>query len=190
MPALLKKIDADAPAGPLPTINISGFNFYVCFKSPKDISLCYMNENGFIVRVYGIYIDDQERILVSDEYFKGKYFTKFPGGGLEYGESTTDCLIRELKEELDCDFLIVDHFYTTDFFVESAFHPGKQLLSIYYFVTTDGNLQARVSEKSFDFNIEWGEKESFRFVPFVDLQPNDLTFIIDRHVALLLKNSH
>ena len=42
----------------------------------------------FTVRVYGILKDSNNRILVSDEYIKGSYFTKFPGGGLEFGEGT------------------------------------------------------------------------------------------------------
>ena len=39
----------------------------------------------FNIRVYGILIQDSN-VLVSDEYIKGKNITKFPGGGLEYGE--------------------------------------------------------------------------------------------------------
>ena len=37
----------------------------------------------YSLRVYGILINEQQQILVSDEYIRGGYFTKFPGGGLE-----------------------------------------------------------------------------------------------------------
>ena len=40
---------------------------------------------SFTIRIYGICIKG-EKLLVSDEYIYGKYVTKFPGGGLEYGE--------------------------------------------------------------------------------------------------------
>ena len=53
----------------------------------------------FNIRVYGILINDQNQVLVSDELIRGKHYTKFPGGGLEYGEGTRDCLKREFLEE-------------------------------------------------------------------------------------------
>ena len=54
----------------------------------------------FNIRVYGILINEQNQVLVSDELIRGNYYTKFPGGGLEFGEGTRDCLVREFKEEL------------------------------------------------------------------------------------------
>ena len=92
-----------------------------------------MEENkGFVIRVYGLYIDINQGLLVSDEYVYNQSITKFPGGGLEFGEGPIDCLIREMKEEMDMTFEITDHFYTTDFFVESVFNKNIQVLSIYY----------------------------------------------------------
>ena len=40
----------------------------------------------FNIRVYGILINDKKQVLVSDEFIRGGYYTKFPGGGLELGE--------------------------------------------------------------------------------------------------------
>ena len=54
----------------------------------------------FNIRVYGILINDNKQVLVADEYIRGGMYTKFPGGGLEFGEGTRDCLKRELKEEV------------------------------------------------------------------------------------------
>ena len=68
------------------------------------------------VRVYGVLINDQKEVLVSDEYIRGEYYTKFPGGGLEIGEGTRECLQREFKEEMNLEVAIGDHIYTTDFF--------------------------------------------------------------------------
>ena len=42
------------------------------------------------IRVYGILINEQKQVLVSDELIRGGYYTKFPGGGLEYGEGTRE----------------------------------------------------------------------------------------------------
>src|SRR5438128_11218936 len=87
----------------------------------------------FNVRVYGILINEKKQVLVSDEFIRGNYYTKFPGGGLEFGEGTRDCLRREFKEEMNLEVEVGDHIYTTDFFQLSAFHPGQQIISIYYF---------------------------------------------------------
>jgi 8-oxo-dGTP diphosphatase len=87
----------------------------------------------FNVRVYGIWLQDGQ-ILVNEELIKGRTVIKLPGGGLELGEGTIDGLKREWKEELDIDIEVTDHFYTTDFFQQSAF-DDTQVISIYYFVT-------------------------------------------------------
>ena len=67
----------------------------------------------FNVRVYGI-LEKDNCVLVSDEDRFGKQFTKFPGGGLEWGEGVEDCLIREFKEELSVDIQVNSLFYLTD----------------------------------------------------------------------------
>ena len=74
----------------------------------------------FTIRVYGILLDEAKGILVADEFQSGKRFTKFPGGGLELGEGTKECLIREWKEELEQEIEVTEHLYTTDFFQISA----------------------------------------------------------------------
>ena len=86
----------------------------------------------FNVRVYGILIDQYQRLLVTDEFIRGAYITKLPGGGLEFGEGTRDCLQREFREETGLEVSIGEHFYTTDFFQISAFNHKDQIISIYY----------------------------------------------------------
>ncbi len=86
------------------------------------------------LRVYGILINEKKEVLVSDEYIRGNYYTKFPGGGLEFGEGTRDCLKREFMEEMNLKVEVGDHLYTTDFYQESAFRAGQQIVSIYYWV--------------------------------------------------------
>jgi len=138
----------------------------------------------FNVRVYGI-LTLNGAVLVSDEYIKGNKITKFPGGGLEFGEGTRDCLIREFKEELDLDVEILDHLYTTDFFVSSAFHSNSQVISIYYIVKAKSKLNFKISLTEHNYDKKEGA-QSLRWIDLKELKESDLTLIIDKRVGELL----
>src|SRR3954469_17671920 len=99
----------------------------------------------FNIRVYGILLGDNNEVLVSDEFIRGNYYTKFPGGGLEYGEGTRECLKREFIEEMNLKVEVLDHIYTTDFFQQSAFNPDHQIISIFYGVKPLEEISARMN---------------------------------------------
>ncbi len=140
---------------------------------------------NFNVRVYGILIHEN-KLLVSDEYIKGMNITKLPGGGLEFGEGTIECVIREFKEELNLDIEVVSHFYTTDFFVNSAFNTNSQVISIYYTVKALKKHEFKVSDKVFDFNKKEEGAQSLRWIDLDKVSENDFTFIIDKRVGEML----
>jgi 8-oxo-dGTP diphosphatase len=140
--------------------------------------------NHFNVRVYGI-LTDNDRVLISDEHIKGMNITKFPGGGLEFGEGLIDCVKREFMEELDLEIEVLSHFYTTDFFVSSAFNTNSQVISIYYLVKALGPLSFKTSEKAFDFPKVNGA-QSLRWLPLSSLSENDFTYIIDKRIGEML----
>ena len=89
----------------------------------------------FNIRVYGILRSENRReVLLSDEYKFGLAFTKFPGGGLEFGEGVFDALKREFKEELNIEVTEASFFYVNEAFQASAFGKDEQLIAIYYFL--------------------------------------------------------
>ena len=106
----------------------------------------------FNLRVYGILLGENKQVLVSDEFIRGAYYTKFPGGGLEFGEGTRDCLKREFREEMDLDVEVGEHLYTTDFFQMSAFNPDHQIISIYYWVKALEPIRVPLRQQPFDFD--------------------------------------
>ena len=147
----------------------------------------------FNVRVYGILINDHNQVLLSDEYISGKYYTKFPGGGLEIGEGTRDCLAREFKEELNLQIEVNKHIYTTDFYQQSAFNPAHQIISIYYYVKALGPIVINPSGKPFDFSPEklaiyenTNKIETFRFVDLAGFTPGNVSFPIDKLVVQMI----
>ena len=89
----------------------------------------------FNIRVYGIWISDN-KLLINEELIRDRIVIKFPGGGLDWGEGTIECLKREWTEELGLNIEVLSHFYTTSFFQESAF-DNSQVISIYYLVTAE-----------------------------------------------------
>ncbi|MBS1916961.1 MAG: NUDIX domain-containing protein [Bacteroidetes bacterium] len=148
----------------------------------------------FNIRVYGILLGENKKVLVSDEFIRGNYYTKFPGGGLEFGEGTRECLKREFKEEMDLDVKVADHIYTTDFFQMSAFNPDHQIISIYYFAEALEPIKAPLRNKPFDFDERemnmykaTGETETFRFVDWDLFSAESVTLPIDKVVADLVK---
>ncbi|MFD0794223.1 NUDIX domain-containing protein [Mucilaginibacter litoreus] len=148
-----------------------------------------MNSKKFFnVRVYGLLINDDNEILISDEQEYGVRFTKFPGGGLEYGEGLIEGLKREFVEECNTEVEILDHFYTTDFFVKSAFNDS-QIISVYYTVKAVSEMSFNCKTEIFDFDGEGDILQSFRWVKLSELTVDAFTFPTDQYVANLLIKS-
>lgn len=150
----------------------------------------------FNVRVYGILLSPDKDILVADELIKGNYYTKFPGGGMEFGEGTRDCLKREFKEEMNLDVKVTDHIYTTDFFQIGYFKPEDQIISIYYFVEALEPIRTPIRSTEFEFDEaqmaiykERGETEAFRYISLDKFSEESVTLPIDKVVATILKNT-
>lgn len=141
---------------------------------------------NFTIRVYGIVINENLRLLVTDEFRLGMRMTKFPGGGLEFGEGTIDCLKREFREELNQEIEVLEHFYTTDYFQPtSVLKEPKQLISIYYLVKPKVLDNIPVASKAFDFEDIDGA-QTFRWIDLNPTTPDCLTFPIDKKVAGML----
>jgi len=137
----------------------------------------------FNVRVYGLLIDPEKGILISDELSEGRSFSKFPGGGLELGEGLKDALIREFMEECQTEIEVLSHFYTTDFYEKSSFNDS-QVISIYYFVKELHPLNLTFNTEVFDFKDNG--TQSFRWIQLKNLKVEDVTFKTDQTVVELL----
>ena len=134
---------------------------------------------------------------MSDEFIRGNQYTKFPGGGLEFGEGTRDCLAREFMEEMNLKVIVGRHIYTTDFFQLSAFNPGHQIVSIYYEATAMEPITAPLRLNPFEFDArememyeKTGETETFRMIDWHVFSPESVSLPIDKVVASILKESY
>lgn len=143
----------------------------------------------FTIRVYGLFIHNGH-VLVSDELIKGQRITKFPGGGLEFGEGLKDCLVREIREEIGVEALELAHFYTTDFFQQSTFHERPmQVVSVYYtFRIAQPDALPTVAEPFFGV-LEDPDQEVFRWLDLSTSVAEDLSLPIDRVVWEMLRGA-
>ena len=142
----------------------------------------------FTIRVYGLITNEKKQVLLSDEYMLDQRMTKFPGGGLQFGEGPADCIKREAMEEFGQEIEILEHFYTTHFFQKALFYPHHQLISIYYRVRFPEPLRFKISNNPYDFPERINGSQSFRWADITLLQEEELSFPVDRYVLGLLKN--
>lgn len=136
--------------------------------------------NHFNIRVYGLLINENNEVLISDEFRGGVAFTKFPGGGLEFGEGIAEALKREFIEELDLTVKVEDLFYVNDHLQISAFNNQSQLIAFYYFVTSSKLDQLNLESYDVPLLVN-GEKQ--RWFPINKTLESVLTFPLDKIVS-------
>ena len=139
----------------------------------------------FNIRVYGLLIANNQ-VLVSDEFLFGRWVTKFPGGGLEWGEGINQCLIREFKEELSVEIQPQELFYINDFFQQSFIDKSHQIISIYYRVNCINPVQILTQQTAHNHLEMTHGSQVFRWIKLSTINPQDFYFPIDKVVAKLL----
>jgi len=138
----------------------------------------------FNIRVYGL-LFNEGKVLVTDEIRLGTKMTKFPGGGLEFGEGLEDGLKREFQEELSVEIEVNELFYINEFLQISSFDNHDQLMSVYYKVSL---VEGVINTTETPFYFESKEPQCFRWVGLDDIMESDLTFPIDKVVLQKLKD--
>ena len=107
------------------------------------------------VRVAGILIED-DRILLIEHTKNNKKYWLVPGGGVDWGESAAEALIREFKEETSLD-IEVEKFL----FISETIAPDRQkhVIKLYF--------KIKKAENSSNI-MKLGEEEmltDLRFIP-------------------------
>jgi len=132
----------------------------------------------FNLRVYALIVNEFNEILISDEYRYGKFFSKFPGGGVQANEGIREALKRELNEELGYCNTEATFFYFNESHQASAF-DNSTLVAFYYIIRMPKMELGKLPSYSIPFSEE---QEKQRWVKLSELLPQDLTFPIDQQV--------
>lgn len=104
-----------------------------------------------------------KKILVSKRSSNKKYFPGFwevVGGNLEFGEDFKDCVIREVKEEINCDIKDLHHLHSRTMYLNDLMY-----ITVAYFGELIGEPVFNKEEIS---EIRWigeDEIEDFEFCP-------------------------
>lgn len=104
-----------------------------------------------------------KKILVSKRSMNKKYFPGFwevLGGNLEFGEDFKDCVIREVKEEINCSINGLEHLHSRTMYLNDLMY-----ITVAYY----GELvETPVFNKEEISEIKWisqDELENFEFCP-------------------------
>ena len=101
--------------------NIFKNQFGETVEKPADRSVVFRPS------AYAIVINEKNQLLVARSGFDGRFL--FPGGGIELGESISDCITRECREETGYH-IVADQ--SPKYFRETLFH--NKLNDYYYHV--------------------------------------------------------
>lgn len=135
-------------------------------------------------RVYGIVINERNEVLISDEYRFGRYFRKFPGGGIELGEGIIDGLKREFQEELGSEVKSYEFLFFNDYFQKSSFDTQTQVTCFYYLVECTNTNKLGLESYKVPLTRD-GEQQ--QWISLHQLEPNALTFPIDQDALRVFK---
>lgn len=130
-------------------------------------------ENRPRVRVAGILIENDKILLIEHSKNEKKYWL-IPGGGVEWGESTKEALIREYKEETNLD-IDVEKFL----FLSETIAPDKQkhVINLYFQVRLLENCsEMQLGDESNLVDLKFVSKDE---IENLKLYPNIKTQIIE-----------
>ena len=108
-----------------------------------------MDNVRFHITVKGIVIYHHQILILKrvKPSQDGLGFWELPGGGLEYGETPHDALIRELKEETNLDIKIIKPVYTF-----TAIRPQYQTVGI-GFLCVPTNNHVKISHEHTEYKF-------------------------------------
>ncbi len=129
------------------------------------------------VRVAGILIIDN-KILLIEHAKKDKKYWLVPGGGIEWGESAKEALIREYQEETNLDIEVKEFL-----FMSETISPTKEkhVINLYFSI----NLKSDIKE------MKIGDEENLSDLSFMskeDLQTIKLYPNIKETLLSILSN--
>ena len=120
----------------------------------RPLALCLLRRNGSIL------------VNEADDLVKSERFCRPIGGGIEFGESAADAVIREIREELNAEVTNLQFVGTLENIFTYNGSPGHEIVLIYDGEFLDGALYQRefipgVESNGDSFQAYWRGIDSF-----------------------------
>jgi len=98
-----------------------------------------LQDKNIRIRVAGICLDKNNRLLLVNHQKNGKSYWLLPGGGVEYGETLHEALKREFMEEMSLNVKKAGELL----FVNDSIYPGgkRHVINMYFKVRVSGVLK-------------------------------------------------
>jgi 8-oxo-dGTP pyrophosphatase MutT (NUDIX family) len=138
------------------------------------------------IGVYGILLDFQGRILLTQTRSGSKIVFNFPGGGVERDEGFQEALIRECEEEIGATISIERLLYTTKGVHIHEDFPDNSMFNLYYLVRTDGTIFNCQEEEGSTLLSKWFSLDE---IPLAQILSVDREFVeyIKNHPEVMMK---
>lgn len=116
-------------------------------------------ENKVRTRTSGILIKNN-KILLVEHSLNGKVFFAPPGGGVEFGETLNESLMREFKEETDLRITNTKFLFITEY-ISSPLHA----IEVFYHVKSwDGEVTKGLDPENYNLikDVKWFSIEDIK----------------------------
>ncbi len=130
------------------------------------------------VRVAGVLIEN-DRILLIEHSKNDKKYWLVPGGGVDWGESTAESLIREYKEETNLD-IEVESFL----FISETIAPDKKkhVINLYFKIRRkpDSAAEIRLGDESMLTDLKFVTKDEIKNIKLYPNIKEQLIQLLDK----------
>jgi 8-oxo-dGTP pyrophosphatase MutT (NUDIX family) len=128
---------------------------------------------------------DDDKLLVGEHYdsVKKETFYRPLGGAIEFGERGPECVVREVREEMEAEIKELNYLETIENIFVCNGRPGHEIVLVYEAKLVDSHLyeveSVRCKENGDEFVAVWKPMQTFR-AGEAPLYPEGLLELLDR----------
>jgi 8-oxo-dGTP diphosphatase len=117
--------------------------------------------NRLRARTCGLYVEDDRLLLVNHDGLGKDNFWSPPGGGVEFGESLSECLTREFHEETGLEVIAKEFLFLSEFIA-----PPLHAIEFFFLVKKTGGQLKTGKDPEMNYQII----KEIRFVSWSEIK--------------------